>query len=92
MNEILTKVKNSPCSNCFVGTPFKKLHYDTSGTCLDYVYDKLKVPFAFAWEIYTNEQNFPEMDKYISDNKHKLENNKDNFLKNVNLNLFLMIY
>jgi len=52
----------------------------------------LKVPFAFAWEIYTNEQNFPEMDKYISDNKHKLENNKDNFLKNVNLNLFLMIY
>jgi len=65
MNEILTNVKNENCSVCFVGTPFKFLNYDCSGTCMDYIYEKLNVPFSFAWEIYTNEKEFPEMNNYI---------------------------
>ncbi len=64
MDGILQNVKNNHCSICFVGTPFKLLNYDSSGTCVDYIYDNLKVPFSFAWEVYTNEKLFPEMKKY----------------------------
>ncbi len=64
MDGILQLVKKNHCSNCFVGTPFKLLNYESSGTCLDYIYDNLKVPFSFVWEVYSRQKLFPEMKKY----------------------------
>ena len=72
MNEILNDVKKNYCSVCFVGTPFKMLNYDSSGTCMDYIYDQEHVPFSFAWEVYTNEIKFPEMEQYIKKQKNAI--------------------
>lgn len=68
----MSDIKEKHCKVCYVGTPYNMLKYDSSGTCLDYIYEKLKVPFSFAWEVYSNEKFFPEMDNYINNNK-KLE-------------------
>jgi len=34
--------------------PLKEVGYSCPGTCLDWVYDKLQTPYAFAFEIYAN--------------------------------------
>jgi len=38
--------------NCDVGAAGKELNYLCPGTCLDYMFDKLKTPYAFAVEIW----------------------------------------
>ena len=64
MKNILNQVKNKFCSVCDVGAPSKLLHYTSRGTCLDYIYDNFKIPYSFAWEIYSDEKVFPEMNNY----------------------------
>ncbi len=41
---------------CPMGAAGKEVGYLCPGTCLDYAYDVLKVPYAFAFEIYGNEE------------------------------------
>lgn len=65
MKEILGIVKKKYCSTCDLGAPSKLIGYKSSGTCLDYIYDKLKVPYSLAWEIYTNEREFVELKDYL---------------------------
>jgi len=65
MKEILGIIKKKYCSNCDMGAPSKLIGYKSSGTCLDYIYDNLKVPYSLAWEIYTNERLFPELNNYL---------------------------
>lgn len=64
MMDILNKIKTKYCEVCHVGAPSKLIGYKSSGTCLDYAYDILKVPYAFAWEIYTDEKELPELQKF----------------------------
>lgn len=64
MKEILNRIKHNYCKNCDLGAPAVFLGYKSSGTCLDYIYDKFKVPYSFAWEIYTNEREFSEYKDY----------------------------
>ena len=64
MKEVLTEIKEKFCSICQVGAPSKNIGYQSSGTCLDYAYEKLKVPYSFVWEIYTNEKKFEELENY----------------------------
>lgn len=63
MRKILSDIKDKFCPVCQVGAPSLKIGYQSSGTCLDYVYDKLNVTYAFAWEIYSNEVIHPEIVK-----------------------------
>lgn len=65
MLTVLNEIKNKYCSVCDVGSPAKLIGYKSSGTCLDYIYDNYKVPYSFAWEIYTNEKVLPELEKEI---------------------------
>lgn len=65
MKEILGIIKNKYCSTCDLGAPSKLIGYKSSGTCLDYIYDKLKVPYSLAWEIFTNEREFVELKRYL---------------------------
>lgn len=65
MKEILTVIKRKYCNNCDMGSPAKLIGYKSSGTCLDYIYDNLKVPYSLAWEIYTNEREFPELKTHL---------------------------
>jgi len=65
MKEILGIIKQKYCSNCDLGARSKLIGYKSSGTCLDYIYDKLKVPYSLAWEIYTNEREFGELKDYL---------------------------
>ena len=53
MNDILNEVKTKFCTNCQVGLPSRILKYNSNGTCLDYIYDKIGVSYAFGWEIYS---------------------------------------
>jgi hypothetical protein len=62
MHKALRIVRSKYCSSCQLGTPSRLIGYKSSGTCLDYIYDNYKVPYALAWEIYTNEVIMPELD------------------------------
>jgi len=45
------------------------------------MYDKLKVPFSFAWEVYTDEKSFPELEAYkAARKKNKMKKVVKNFL------------
>eukprot|EP00743_Colponemidia_sp_Colp-15_P001225 GILK01001345.1.p1 GENE.GILK01001345.1~~GILK01001345.1.p1 ORF type:complete len:395 (-),score=42.11 GILK01001345.1:186-1370(-) len=55
MLDVLKKLNPKYC-NCPAGAAGKEVGYLCPGTCLDYVYDVLGVPFAFAWEIYSRDQ------------------------------------
>jgi len=61
--------------------------YQSSGTCLDYVYEKLNVPYAFAFEIYTDETKLPELEKLktkgLKNLNQKMKNNQSHFIETV---------
>jgi hypothetical protein len=65
MKSVLNQMKEKYCSVCKVGSPALLIGYKSSGTCLDYAYKKLKVPYTFAFEIYTDEMPFPEIDSQV---------------------------
>jgi hypothetical protein len=65
MKSALNEIKNKFCSFCKLGSPSLLIGYKSSGTCLDYAFKKLNVPYAFAWEIFSNEEPFPEMQKAL---------------------------
>ncbi len=81
MKNILNQIKEKYCPVCQVGAPSLKIGYQSSGTCLDYIYDKIKVPYSFAWEIYSNEVVHPEIAK-LSRNRFLKRNNL--FIETVN--------
>ena len=72
---VLDEIKDKFCKSCEVGSASLKIGYQSSGTCLDYIYDKLNVPYSFAWEIYTNEIALPELDNLKIKEKHFLKKN-----------------
>jgi len=62
MLHILRSLDTDYCQ-CPFGAAGKEVGYSCPGTCLDWVYDKLKTPYAFAFEIYTA----PEMDESLKE-------------------------
>jgi hypothetical protein len=58
MNEVLVALDKDHCQ-CPFGAAGKEVGYDCPGTCIDYAYGKLNTPFAFAFEIYTDDD--PEL-------------------------------
>merc|ERR1719243_68210 len=54
MLHILKALDKDHCE-CPFGAAGREVGYACPGTCLDWVYDKLKVPYAFAFEIYTDQ-------------------------------------
>jgi hypothetical protein len=65
MMSLLRHMDNDHCQ-CPYGAAGREVGYSCPGTCLDWVYDKLKTQFAFAFEIYTG----PE---YASDLRQRWE-------------------
>mmetsp|Transcript_92224 Transcript_92224/g.257763 ORF Transcript_92224/g.257763 Transcript_92224/m.257763 type:complete len:413 (-) Transcript_92224:126-1364(-) len=53
MMQILKDLDSEHCE-CPFGAAGREVGYSCPGTCLDYVYDKLQTPYAFAFEIYAN--------------------------------------
>jgi hypothetical protein len=53
MLQILKDIDEKHCK-CPYGAAGREVGYSCPGTCLDWVYSKLKTPFVFAWEIYTS--------------------------------------
>lgn len=53
MLEVLKSLDKDHCQ-CPFGAAGKEVGYPCPGTCLDWVYDKLKTPYVFAFEIYTS--------------------------------------
>eukprot|EP00450_Noctiluca_scintillans_P006113 CAMPEP_0194483502 /NCGR_PEP_ID=MMETSP0253-20130528/5086_1 /TAXON_ID=2966 /ORGANISM="Noctiluca scintillans" /LENGTH=403 /DNA_ID=CAMNT_0039323169 /DNA_START=48 /DNA_END=1259 /DNA_ORIENTATION=- len=62
MMEILEKLDSDYCQ-CPFGAAGREVGYSCPGTCLDYVYDKLKTPFSFAFEIFVN----PDSDEMLKE-------------------------
>jgi len=56
MLEVLKTLDKSYCK-CPYGAAGKEVGYPCPGTCLDWVYDNLKTPYVFAFEIYTSPEN-----------------------------------
>lgn len=63
MLEILNKMNPKYC-NCDVGAAGKDVGYLCPGTCLDYAYENLAVPYSFAFEIYERNANFKKKHKF----------------------------
>lgn len=53
MLSVLEELDSSHCK-CPFGAAGKEVGYDCPGTSFDWVYDHLKAPFSFAWEIYAD--------------------------------------
>eukprot|EP00927_Polykrikos_kofoidii_P026018 TRINITY_DN2325_c0_g1_i5.p1 TRINITY_DN2325_c0_g1~~TRINITY_DN2325_c0_g1_i5.p1 ORF type:complete len:424 (-),score=69.19 TRINITY_DN2325_c0_g1_i5:46-1317(-) len=51
MMSVLQAIDRDHCQ-CPFGAAGKEVGYSCPGTCLDWVYDQLKTPYAFAFEIY----------------------------------------
>lgn len=51
MLDIITAIDKTHCQ-CPFGGAGKEVGYACPGTCLDWVFDKLQTPYAFAFEIY----------------------------------------
>jgi len=62
MMKILKDLDKNHCE-CPFGAAGKEVGYPCPGTCLDWVYDKLQTPYAFAFEIYTN----PDMNDFLKE-------------------------
>lgn len=92
MKTVLNKIKHKFCSVCQLGSPALLIGYKSSGTCLDYAFKKLNVPYAFAWEIYTNEIALPDMEEKLKFNtnssflEEKAEFMDKNSIKNYSKN------
>jgi hypothetical protein len=82
MFKVLNEIQKKYCPICHVGSASKMIGYKSSGTCLDYIYDNFKVPYSLAWEIYSNENYFHELEEYVKKYNSKL-NNKGYDLKTV---------
>jgi len=54
MLDVLKPINEKHCQ-CAYGPVGIAVGYESAGTCLDYIYEKLNVPFAFIWEIYTDD-------------------------------------
>ena len=81
MKAVLQSVKEKFCSVCLLGAPSTLIGYKSSGTCVDYAYKVLNIPYSFAWEIYTNEMELPEM-KQIATHRFSQTRKKSSLLKN----------
>ena len=64
MKTALNDIKDKFCKMCQVGAPSLNIGYRSSGTVLDYAYEKLKVPYTFVWEVYTDETKDPIMEEF----------------------------
>jgi len=62
MMHIMKALDKEHCE-CPFGAAGKEVGYACPGTCLDWVYDKLKTPYAFAFEIFTD----PDMDENLKE-------------------------
>jgi Zinc carboxypeptidase len=62
MIDILHEINPKYC-DCEVGAAGAGVGYLSPGTCLDYAYDKLKIPYTFALEIYSSTQGIPRTSK-----------------------------
>ena len=94
MLSILNQVKQEICPICAVGNPIQILGYKASGSCMDYVFKNYKIPYSIAWEIYTNEKKFKEMNDYITakniqNNPEMPPNNNSMNIVNPNYKIFL---
>jgi len=77
MMNILKKLDKDHCE-CPFGAAGREVGYSCPGTCLDWVYDKLQTPYAFAFEIYTN----PDMDEFLKERwTEKMQDEKASFLQ-----------
>jgi hypothetical protein len=52
MLTILQALSKAHCPKCAVGSGGKSVGYLAHGTATDYIYDVLKVPIVFTWEIW----------------------------------------
>ena len=55
MVTVLKSIQSKYCKQCVVGSPAETLNYFSYGNCLDYAYEVLKIPYSFAWEIYSGD-------------------------------------
>ena len=54
MARLVRNVDDETC-NCPLGEAVVKIGYSSWGTCIDWVYQNLKTPYVYAFEIFTNE-------------------------------------
>jgi len=60
MLNVLKDLDESHCQ-CPFGAAGREVGYPCPGTCLDWVYSKLKTPYVFAFEIYTSHDRDSEL-------------------------------
>ena len=74
---VLTQLNPKHCQ-CNPGAAGREVGYLCPGTCLDYAYDKMKVPYVFAWEIYDRGFNFDKLELEQTPKFLQVNNKKSN--------------
>ena len=71
MMGLLENIKKKYCTFCGVGEIFKVVKYASYGSVVDYVYDVLKTPLAFVFEIYESKTDAPRFKEILKMNNRK---------------------
>lgn len=66
MYNIMSEINDEYCVDCSVGAAGKEVGYLCPGTSLDYVYENLETPYAFAVEIFENSIDVEEELKAVN--------------------------
>lgn len=70
MLNVLEELDKQHCQ-CPYGAAGKEVGYPCPGTCLDWVYSKLKTPYVFAFEIYTSPDRDADLSQRWNDSMEK---------------------
>ncbi len=64
MLKALNRLNKDYC-DCKMGPAGLNVGYTSPGTSLDYAYDQLKVPYSYAFEIYSQYNDIPAVSKEL---------------------------
>jgi len=72
MMSMLKELDDAYCQ-CPFGAAGKEVGYSCPGTCLDWVYDQLSTPYAFAFEIYAGQAYTDDLRDRWHEHSHEME-------------------
>eukprot|EP00435_Cladocopium_sp_Y103_P046357 s892_g13.t1 len=84
MLSVLKDLDEAHCK-CPFGAAGLEVGYDCPGTSFDWVFDHLKAPFSFAWEIYANPSEGEHLRKRWEDKLASMKNQKVSLLQSKEL-------
>jgi hypothetical protein len=94
LNDLMSvsdEIKKNYCPKCTSGSLSSALGYASGGNCLDYAYDCVGAPYAFAWEIYNGPAASTGIEQFAPNGLFTINDITANWIKAID-HMTTMIY